>query len=67
MEIQYNFWMRFYGKESGQYQLMKGDFLSETYKEQINSATYVILPNLLIIFDKTGFSILIVDILPTNL
>jgi len=43
MEMEYESWMRFYGKESGSYRLEKGDFLGETYQDAISSATYVIL------------------------
>jgi len=43
MELEFDSWMKFYGKESGSYQLRKGDFLDETYQEAISSATYVIL------------------------
>jgi len=41
MELEYENWMRFYGKASGRYQLDKGDFLSDTYQDAISSATYV--------------------------
>jgi len=54
MEFEYEFWMRFYGKESSTYRLEKGDFLSETYQEAISSATYVILLNLITVLYKTG-------------
>jgi len=47
MELEYEFWLRFYGKESGRYRLEKGDFLDETYHEAISSATYVSFPFLL--------------------
>jgi len=46
MELEYESWMRFYGKESGSYRLEKGDFLGETYQDAISSATYVILTRL---------------------
>eukprot|EP00106_Octopus_bimaculoides_P016889 XP_014784331.1 PREDICTED: histone-lysine N-methyltransferase, H3 lysine-79 specific-like [Octopus bimaculoides] len=36
-------WMKWYGKKHGQYQLEKGDFLSDEMKEKINNATYVFL------------------------
>ena len=55
MELEFESWMRFYGKESGMYRLEKGDFLSETYQEAISSATYVILSNFLPVLDKTVF------------
>ena len=41
MKVEFETWMRFYGKEFSSYQLEKGDFLSETYQEAISSATYV--------------------------
>jgi len=41
MELEFETWMRFYGKESSRYQLDKGDFLSEKYQDAISSATYV--------------------------
>jgi len=54
MELEYESWMRFYGKESGRYRLEKGDFLSEAYQDAISSATYVILPDFLTVSHKTG-------------
>jgi len=38
-------WMRFYGKSSGIFQLEKGNFLNEKYRETINSATIIFVNN----------------------
>jgi len=47
MELEYESWMSFYGKESGSYRLEKGNFLDEKYHEAISSATYVLFPDFL--------------------
>lgn len=39
MATEYQKWMDFYGKIHGDYNLEKGDFLSEQWMETINSAT----------------------------
>ena len=42
MSAEFQKWLHFYGKVSGDYELMKGDFLTETdMLERINSATWV--------------------------
>ncbi|ESO02151.1 hypothetical protein HELRODRAFT_65325, partial [Helobdella robusta] len=38
-------WMKFYGKEHGAYELMKGNFLSDDYKDVISSATVIFVNN----------------------
>jgi H3 lysine-79-specific histone-lysine N-methyltransferase len=39
MATEFEKWMSWYGKEHGQYQIEKGDFLIEEVKEKINNAT----------------------------
>jgi len=40
MSAEFQKWMRFYGKVSGNYELVKGDFLQmDGMAERINSAT----------------------------
>jgi H3 lysine-79-specific histone-lysine N-methyltransferase len=39
MDKRYKFWMRWFGKRHGDYQLIRGDFFHDDHKEIINSAT----------------------------
>ncbi|KAE9541059.1 hypothetical protein AGLY_004304 [Aphis glycines] len=45
MHLNFQKWMSWYGKECGQYQLVKGDFLSEEHREKITNATIVFVNN----------------------
>ncbi|XP_025197414.1 histone-lysine N-methyltransferase, H3 lysine-79 specific [Melanaphis sacchari] len=45
MHLNFQKWMSWYGKECGQYQLIKGDFLSEEHREKITNATIVFVNN----------------------
>ena len=40
MDKRFKFWMRWFGKKHGDYQLIRGDFFHDDHKEVINSATY---------------------------
>ncbi len=42
MDEKFKFWMKWYGKEYGEYNLIKGDFFHDDHREIINSATYSI-------------------------
>lgn len=45
MNINFRKWMGWYGKHFGNYQLIKGDFLTEEHREKIVSATIVFVNN----------------------
>ncbi|XP_025414303.1 histone-lysine N-methyltransferase, H3 lysine-79 specific isoform X1 [Sipha flava] len=45
MNSNFQKWMSWYGKHYGQYQLLKGDFLSEDHREKITNATIVFVNN----------------------
>lgn len=45
MDVNFRTWMKWYGKKYGEYQLIKGDFLLDAHREQINSATIVFVNN----------------------
>lgn len=45
MHSNFQKWMSWYGKQYGQYQLVKGDFLSEEHREKITNATIVFVNN----------------------
>jgi H3 lysine-79-specific histone-lysine N-methyltransferase len=47
MDEKFKFWMKWYGKEHGEYNLIKGDFFHDDHREIINSATYSIGSSLL--------------------
>ena len=40
MDRRFKFWMRWFGKKHGDYELIKGDFFHDDHKEIINSASY---------------------------
>jgi H3 lysine-79-specific histone-lysine N-methyltransferase len=42
MDEKFKFWMKWYGKKHGEYNLIKGDFFHDDHREIINSATYSI-------------------------
>ena len=39
MSSEFDKWMKFYGKECGSYDLLKGNFLSDDFKDIISNAT----------------------------
>lgn len=45
MHSNFQKWMSWYGKQFGQYQLVKGDFLSEEHRDKITNATIVFVNN----------------------
>lgn len=45
MHSNFQKWMSWYGKQYGQYQLVKGDSLSEEHREKITNATIVFVNN----------------------
>lgn len=45
MDTLFKTWMRWFGKRCSEYQLIKGDFLSDEHREKINSATIVFVNN----------------------
>lgn len=45
MERYFRQWMRFYGKKHGDFELIKGDFLSEEYRPKILSGSVVFVNN----------------------
>ncbi|XP_073994483.1 DOT1 like histone lysine methyltransferase grappa isoform X2 [Rhodnius prolixus] len=45
MNINFRKWMGWYGKRYGEYQLIKGDFLTEEHREKIVSSTIVFVNN----------------------
>ncbi|KAK9497800.1 hypothetical protein O3M35_003722 [Rhynocoris fuscipes] len=45
MNVNFRKWMGWYGKRYGDYQLIKGDFLTEEHREKIISATIVFVNN----------------------
>lgn len=45
MDELFQFWMCWYGKTHGDYQLIKGDFLNETHREKVMNATIVFVNN----------------------
>ncbi|VVC26314.1 Hypothetical protein CINCED_3A017653 [Cinara cedri] len=45
MHSNFQKWMSWFGKKHGQYQLIKGDFLSEEHREKITNATIVFVNN----------------------
>lgn len=45
MDRNFKTWMRWYGKNFGEYQLIKGDFLAEKHREKIKTATIIFANN----------------------
>lgn len=45
MSDAFKFWMQWYGKQFCEYQLMKGDFFSEKYRDTINNGTFIFVNN----------------------
>uniref|UniRef100_A0A336LMV9 Histone-lysine N-methyltransferase, H3 lysine-79 specific n=1 Tax=Culicoides sonorensis TaxID=179676 RepID=A0A336LMV9_CULSO len=45
MNHHFKIWMRWFGKKYNEYQLIKGDFLTDEHREKINSATIVFVNN----------------------
>lgn len=45
MDTTFKTWMRWFGKKSNDYELIKGDFLADEHREKINSATIVFVNN----------------------
>ena len=41
MDTEFRRWMKWYGKEYGDYQLVKGDFLLDSLRDTISQSTYV--------------------------
>ena len=41
----FKFWMKWYGKEYCDYQLMKGDFFNPKYKDIIANSTFIFVNN----------------------
>lgn len=45
MDETFKFWMKWFGKKYGEYQLIKGDFLADEHREKIMSASVVFVNN----------------------
>ncbi|XP_058061678.1 histone-lysine N-methyltransferase, H3 lysine-79 specific [Anopheles bellator] len=45
MNTTFKLWMRWFGKKYGDYELIKGDFLADEYREKITAATIVFVNN----------------------
>ncbi|XP_052132597.1 histone-lysine N-methyltransferase, H3 lysine-79 specific-like, partial [Frankliniella occidentalis] len=45
MTASFKKWMGWYGKKYGEYKLLKGDFLTQEYREKITSASIVFVNN----------------------
>ncbi|GAB6026552.1 hypothetical protein CHUAL_012970 [Chamberlinius hualienensis] len=45
MDVNFRRWMKWYGKQYGKYEIIKGDFLAESHRERTISATIVFVNN----------------------
>lgn len=45
MDKRFRFWMKWHGKKHGEYELIKGDFFDEKFKELIDNATILFVNN----------------------
>ncbi|CAG2167730.1 unnamed protein product [Oppiella nova] len=45
MDERFKFWMKWFGKRHGEYQLIRGDFFHDDHREVINNATFIFVNN----------------------